>query len=115
MKLETTILPRRDGTVRVSIGDADYTFSPDASGALVADVPNDEHVAQLIHLGDFLPADEADFERAAKMTGSASTGDGADDSDDEDEDVDPNAAPIEEPASAVAAKPQKPVAARKKK
>lgn len=115
MKLETTILPRRDGTVNVEIGDMRYVFSPDDTGALVCDIANEDDVAHLLRQGDhFLPADEEDFAAASALVAAGGSS-SVDDDDDDDDQGDPNAAPIEEPASVVAAPPAAPKAGRKKK
>lgn len=109
MKLETTISPRRDGTVNVDLDGSRYTFVADSNGALVCDVENQEHATKLLCMGDrFFPADDADFEAASALVSGANTGSqaGGDDDDDEEDDDEPanmNAAPIEEPASVVAA------------
>lgn len=67
MKLETTILPRRDGTVISRVGDVMYVFSPDASGVLACEVDDDAHVALLIDSGNFYPASSEDYERASEL------------------------------------------------
>lgn len=104
MKIETTIKPRKDGTVTTEFNGVNHVFAPDESGALVCDVADELQIAYLLGLADFYPADEADFAAAMQLT---DDGDGdADDEDMEDEDEqeqDQNAAPIEEPASQVAA------------
>lgn len=64
MKIETTIKPRRNGTVNVVIDGMTYLFAEDEQGRLVADVDNEKHLSHLLGLGDFLPADEEDFEAA---------------------------------------------------
>ena len=102
MKLETTIKPRKDGSVNVEIEGQKYAFVADESGALVCEVEDEKHVVFLLANSNFMPADEADFEAAELLTANA----GNDDDDDEDPDEDApdmNAAPIEEPASAVSA------------
>lgn len=115
MRLETTISPRRDGVVNVEIDSQKYVFAADESGSMVCDVKNDDHAAHLLKQGDnFLPYDEADFVKAAELA--RGDDDSNDDDDDDGEDpVDMNAAPIEEPASVVAAEPAAPKAGRKKK
>lgn len=120
MKLETTISPRRDGTVNVDLDNSRYSFVADESGALVCDVENQEHATKLLCMGDrFFPADDADFEAASALVSGANTGakvstdDDDDEDEDEDEPVNMNAAPIEEPASAVATgAPAEPKAAK---
>lgn len=115
MKLETTIAPRRDGKVNVELDGALYAFVADNSGALVCEVENEAHLAHLLRLGDqFLPADEEDFAAASSLVAiDRQDGDSIDD--DNEDPVDMNAAPIEEPASVVAAQPASPKAGRKKK
>jgi hypothetical protein len=113
MKIETTVQPRKDGKVTVTAeGGTKYVFQADEYGAMVCDVENEAHAAWLLGLGDFHPADAEDF-AAAELLMQSPEGDGEadggipglyDDEDDEDDEpVDLNAAPIEEPASAVAA------------
>ena len=105
MKIETSIRPRTNGTVRATIGGTLYVFEADAEGRLVAEVEKEAHISALLARGDeFLPADEADFARADTLVNSAAAAEGAPDDYPDDEDSDPNAAPIEEPASAVSAK-----------
>lgn len=107
MKIETSIKPRKDGTVRVGVDKDTYVFKADESGVLVADVENEAHISFLLGRGDdFLPADEADFAAADALIAAGNPSgddDEGDAPDDDDEDQDPNAAPIEEPASVVAA------------
>lgn len=103
MKIETTIKPRKDGKVTVEADDGEkYVFKRDESGALTCDVPNESHVAWLLGLGDFHPADESDFGLAMQLTDGEQSDEGEDPADDDDEQPDMNAAPIEEPASQVA-------------
>lgn len=105
MKIETTIRPRTNGTVRATIGGTLYVFEADAEGRLVAEVEKDAHISALLARGDeFLPADEADFVLADTLVNSSAADGGDPDGGQDDENYDPNAAPIEEPASAVSAK-----------
>lgn len=98
MKIETSIQPRKDNTVRVSTPTGTkIVFTADESGRLVADVEPQADLAFLLSLGDFFPADEADHVQAE---GVLRTQTGADDLDDDT--GDDNAAPIE------AATPPKP-------
>lgn len=129
MKLETTITPREEGNVLVELDGKEYNFAPDESGSLVADVEDEKHVAHLLNLETFVPVNEADFVKAADLANAGNDNGDEDDEGDEDDDElsDPNAAPvegvgadgqqsspapIENPASAVAAAPAKPVAAK---
>ncbi len=71
MKLQTTIKPRKDGTVIVrNANGSAYEFKPDEHGDLVADIDDVALVAQLLKKSDdFMPQDPADFEAAAKLVG----------------------------------------------
>ena len=104
MRLETCIKPRKDGVVNVNIGGVNYTFLPDDTGALVADIEDKEHLAYLLqNCGDnFMPFDPDDFVAADKLAAQSSDED-EDDLEDDDDEQDANAAPIEEPTSAVVA------------
>lgn len=75
MKLETSILPRRDGTINTLMPDkTTYKFKQDTHGAMVCDIDNESHVAWLIDTGRFYPASDEDFEQASKlMRGSTDT------------------------------------------
>lgn len=100
MKLETTIKPRRNGTVTAEIGKALYTFTEDADGRLVADVSDESHVGALLATGNFIPADESDFQ-AGMAAVQAVVGavdvdaDGDDDGSEEDDDESVNGLPLE--------------------
>ena len=106
MKIETSIKPRRDGTVKVEMSDGVVVFRSDECGVMVAEVENEQTIAFLLsRADDFIPADDADFDVANSLLTQGTGGDDDDDPDgDEDEvdEADPNAAPIEEPASVVA-------------
>ena len=103
MKIETSIKPRKDGTVQVGIDGSSYVFQPDESLAMVAEVEDEGHIAFLLARGDdFLPADDADFDRADALVSASEKPIEAPDTDTDDQ-PDMNAAPIEEPASAVSA------------
>ncbi len=103
MKLQTGIKPRRDGTVTVQgLNGKAYVFQPDEFGELTADIDHEATVAHLLKLDAFLPADEADFDRAlltmkaAQGPGpDADAGDDLDDDDDEDDSPNPDAPPVE--------------------
>ena len=96
MLLESAVGPRRDGTVIARVDQAKYVFEADASGVLVCEVPDADHVAFLLETGNFYPADAGDFEVAAALIAEADTEAGNDD-----------AAPIEEPAAAKPSKTKK--------
>lgn len=106
MKIETSILARRDGVVKVNDppGGAAIVFAADDTGRLVAEVENQKDVAWLLSLGDFFPADEGDYAAAESVIREEA---GIDDL--PDDDGDENAAPIE------VATPPKTRAARKAK
>lgn len=83
MKLQTSIKPRRDGTVTVLGQDRQtYVFVADDEGLLSADVADEATVAALLATGNFWPADEADQEQALELVKQAQ---GDDDEDDEEE------------------------------
>lgn len=114
MKLEANIKPRRDGTIKATFGAVEYVFAADEEGRLIADVGVDEHIAELLNSGNFIPADEEDFQMAAAL--SAPQDDDDDDGDDEEEmqggtEVDqestPAAPPIEENTPRSLRKPRK--------
>ena len=68
MKLQTSIQPRRDGTVKVAgLDGKTYVFTPDADGELSADVGDDGTVAHLLAGGLFWPADEEDHGSALAL------------------------------------------------
>lgn len=104
MKLETTIKPRRNGAVNVTIAGLTYIFAADEQGRLVADVGNDEHLAYLLGLGDFLPADEADFEVAQSLI---ELPDDEAEGDDEPDEADFEVGPLEENTPPSGKKPRK--------
>ena len=105
MKIETSIIARRDGTV-IATGPSGIKiiFKPDDSGRMVADVTDPADLAYLLANADFFPADEADFKQAEQLIRQES---GIDDL--PDDDGDENAAPIE-----VATPPKAPRAKKKK-
>lgn len=130
MKLQTTIKPRRDGTVVVRGGDGTpFVFKPDEYGDLVCDVSEPALLERLLNSEDFGPIDPADFQAASTLVapigGTLDTdldavghtpegsppGEGEDEPDDEgDEDAAPvegaevpAAAPVEGAAAAQAA------------
>lgn len=81
MKLQTSIKPRRDGTVRVvGLNGETYVFERDNEGEMSADVPHDATVAHLLDGGLFWPADEEDHSKALSLAslpaGAGPTGDG---------------------------------------
>ncbi len=111
MKIETTIKPRRSGTVELkgASGRA-YTFRADEFGRLVCDIDDEGDIAAALNLGDFLPADESDFEAAAALTAAqGAEEDGIDDGSqigevedlDDDDPANMDAAPVEAPIAPV--------------
>lgn len=83
MKIQTSIQPRRDGSVSVVGEDGqNYKFVADADGVLVCDIEHEPTVARMLSLGDFEPVDAADFERAIELTQQLEQQD--DDAEDED-------------------------------
>lgn len=111
MKLQTTIKPRRDGTVIVRGANGQpFTFAPDSFGDLVCDVDDPALLERLLNSEDFGPIDPADFQAASTLVAPVGTlldsaldavghtpegsppGEGEDEPDDE---GDENAAPVE--------------------
>ncbi len=87
MKLQTSIKPRRDGTVTVLGQDRQtYVFAADDEGLLSADVADEATVAVLLATGNFWPADESDAELALALVKEAEKTARAEDGDDDDED-----------------------------
>lgn len=74
MKLQTTIIPRADGTVVVRGDDGKkYVFQHGDDGILECDVTCKLTAARLLGTGDFFPLDEGDFSDALALTASAQT------------------------------------------
>jgi hypothetical protein len=72
MKLQTTIAPRRDGTVIVrGHKGQEFKFTPDEHEELTCDVADEMLVAKLLASGNFFPADESDFAVATALVQSA--------------------------------------------
>lgn len=93
MKLQTSIKPRLDGTVKVLGQDRQtYVFAADDEGLLTGDVSDEPTIAALLATGNFWPADESDAELALVLVKeaekSAHAEDGEDDQDDEEEPLD---------------------------
>ena len=104
MKLQTSIAPRRDGTVRVLGQDRQtYVFVAGEDGELTCDVTDEATIAYLLLRQDFWPADPDDAESALDLVkkttqpegGEQAGDDDEDDEDDEDEEAVPNALPVE--------------------
>lgn len=111
MKIEANIKPRRDGTVKAAFGPVEYVFAADEDGRLVAEVGVDEHIADLLNTGNFIPADDEDFAIAAAIA-SPEIGDDEDDEEmqggaDVDPDSIPMAPPVEENTPPSRRKPRK--------
>jgi hypothetical protein len=69
MKLQTSIKPRRDGTVRVLGKDSQtYVFAPGHDKELTCDVSDADTIAFLLGGGLFWPADPDDFQTALSLT-----------------------------------------------
>lgn len=92
MKLQTSIKPRRDGTVTVLGQDRQtYVFAAGPDGELTAEVADQATVAHLLATGNFWPADEADQEQALALVRQAQ----GDDEDEDDEDEPEGGLPVE--------------------
>jgi len=100
MKLQTSIAPRRDGTVRVSGLDRQtYVFAPGPDGELTCDVTDEATVAALLATQNFWPADPEDADHALNLVKKTTQPDGGepggdDDLDDDEEEV-ADALPVE--------------------
>lgn len=100
MKLQTSITPRRDGTVKVAgVDGVEYVFSAQSNGDLLCDVGDAAAIDLLQRQGDhFWPADDEAIERAeALLAQDLGAGGDPDDEviDPDDETSDPNALPVE--------------------
>ncbi len=74
MKLETTIKPRKDGSVKVAVpSGGSYAFTPDKDGCLTCEVQDDADIAFLLDTGNFHPADEADHQEAIDIADAKET------------------------------------------
>lgn len=96
MKLQTSIAPRRDGTVRVSGLDRQtYVFAPGPDGELTCDVTDVSTVAALLATQNFWPADPEDADRALDLVKKTTQPEGGDDDEDDDEEDVADALPVE--------------------
>lgn len=70
MKLQTSIPPRRDGTVRHTAKDGKtYLFTPGPDGDLVCDVEDPEVLAFLLKSDNFYPVNPEDYDKALQIAG----------------------------------------------
>lgn len=67
MILETTIPPRRDGTVISRTASGTLIFTPGESGVLSCDVTEKDDIKALLDTGNFSPARESDFAAAITL------------------------------------------------
>lgn len=75
MKLQTSIPPRRDGTLSVrGLDGKDYAFAPGPDGELVGDVDHAPTIKRLLAGDNFYPADPADYDAALALTGNGGPG-----------------------------------------
>lgn len=89
MQIETAIMLRKDGTVKVtSPTGVDYIFKPNDGGQVVCDVADEGDIAWLLRSDDFFPANEEDYDTAYAITSAQPV--------EESDHSDMNAAPIEE-------------------
>lgn len=94
MKLQTSIPPRRDGTVRVLLDNGEtVVFANDGTDELVAEVTCEASIARLLAGKQFFPVDPADFDVALKLAKSLEPKKQVDE--DDDEPIDASAPPIE--------------------
>lgn len=113
MKLETSVIPRRDGTVRATVDGELYVFTGDP---LTCEVKNKAHIAYLLSRGDYFPHDPSATSAALAIVEEAQSGndeepegEGEDQADDE---GDENALPIESNTPPARFKPSAPKAPR---
>lgn len=101
MKLITSIIPRRDGTVRVQGDNGEtFVFERGAGGEMTGDVSDDATVARLIAGRLFWPAHAEDYDTAAAIAS------GDDDAQDHEADADaPAPLPLEANTPPVRRKP----------
>ena len=96
MLLRTSILPRRDGTVRATAPDGVvWVFEPSEDGALACDVGDEAFAARLVRGGMFTTAD------GSVIAAPTEEGDDGDDEDDEDDSDGAMTAPVEANTPAV--------------
>lgn len=98
MKLQTSIPPRRDGTVRHTGQDRrTYVFVAGPDGELSCDVDDPNEVAKLLATGMFWPENPEDFEQAlsiakkpegGQVESSADGDEGQEDDEDDSDEVD---------------------------
>lgn len=89
MKLQTSIKPRRDGTVKLAgLNGKTYEFKPDEQGDMVCEVDDDATVVHVLQAqGDyFWPADEEGMTKAEALIDAATGDDHDDDIEDDGED-----------------------------
>jgi len=80
MKLNTSIQPRRSGTVLARVAGVVIEFVAGDDGELSADVVDPLAVVELLDTGNFYPANEADYDAAlllARNAAAQASGDGA--------------------------------------
>ena len=97
MKLQTSIPPRRDGTVRVlGLDRQTYVFVAGEDGELTGEVTDEATVAFLLESQNFWPADPEDAERALDLVKATEPDEGGeDDAEGDDEDIPADALPVE--------------------
>lgn len=102
MKLQTSIKPRSNGTVKLQGQDGKaYLFEPNEDGDLVCDVTDEATVQHLLltQPDTFWPFDDADYSAAEQLLQKAAEdGDDGDDGDgdgDDGEQSNPNGLPVE--------------------
>ena len=91
MKLQTEILPRRDGKLTVKALDGEtLVFEKDAAGILTGEVSDPATLEHLLRTGNFYPANEGDFQAAEALIAQPDP-DADDEGDDDDFDGDEDA------------------------
>lgn len=98
MKLQTSIKPRRNGSVVLTgLDGVAYKFEPDENGDMVCDVPHEPTIAHVLELSgdDFWPADETEYAEAERVLAELGSKNADDDGEDDADDSNPGGLPIE--------------------
>ena len=114
MKLLCVLEPNTEGFVHASLGNGhrdfkEYFFEADENNELVAEVENEDHVAQLLKSGNFVPYGENDFQAASAILESDALGDDAEIEGDDEGEIETvgDGAPIEALTPASNKKPRR--------
>lgn len=67
MKIETSIMPRRDGTVRVSLPSGDVALFKDEGGLMVCDLQDEQAIAYVLGLDGFYPQEDEEDDKQTML------------------------------------------------